>query len=307
MLLSIFIILYSLIFAFFIFKNLNNNNLYDDKRISKILENTIHLDNHACKYIKKKLEKRTRPFNYENEFIFFSSLISCKIPFSFIRFADCEENIMRGKDTKALDKWHWTPKLKKLRDDLIESVSICTIPNNFIGLPCKNWIHYSKSILSFSKCNSAKYMSYSTLFVNKNYLLFQNWITRFIYSSNRWKIILIANSNINKDISWAYKFFPVPYNVVEFWDDFSIYMLPILSAQAKKNNLIFFISAGPVGKIIISYLSKINNKNIYIDFGSSIEFITKGYSTRSHTKKNNKNSLKGCESFIIKNKTIIYD
>ena len=80
-----------------------------------------------------------------------------------------------------------------------------------------------------------------------------------------------------------------------------------LSELAKYNNLIFFISAGPAANIIISYLTKVNNKNIYLDFGSSIEFITKGYSTRSYYNKNSKTSKFRCESFILKNKTLIYE
>ena len=296
-----------LIFEGFIinYKNRKNNlDLYIN--LKQIFQNNINLNNDSCLFIKNKLIKRKHPFNYEDEFFFFISLISCKIPFSFARFADGEEYIMRGHSIKSIDKWHWVPKNQKFRESLIESSSICTIPNNFIGIPCKNWIKFSKSILSFSKCRSSKYMSYSTLFVNKNYLYFKNWILSFINSSKRWKIVLVANSNINKNISWAYKFFPVPNNVVEIWDKFSTPFLEKLSVEAKKNDLLFFISAGPAANIIIYYLTKINDKNIYIDFGSSIEFITKGYSSRSYSNDNSDTSNKKCEPFFIHGKEIIY-
>ena len=253
-----------LLLCFFInFKNCNDNlNLYIN--LEQIFGYDLNLNNETCLFIKNKLMERKRPFNYEDEFYFFISLISCKIPFSFIRFADGEEFIMRGHSIKSIDKWHWSPKNKKFRESLIDSSSICINSNNFIGIPCKNWNKFSKSILSFSKCRSAKYMSYSTLFTNKNHLHFKNWILRFINSSKRWKIILVANSNINKNISWAYKFFPVPNNVVGIWDQFNAPFLEKLSVEAKKNNLLFFISAGPAANIIIAYLTKINNKNIYI-------------------------------------------
>ena len=117
--------------------------------------------------------------------------------------------------------------------------------------------------MSYSKCNSSKYMSYATLFYNKNYLKFKDWIIKYINSRNRWDIILVANSKINKNISWAYKFYPLPDNAVEIWDEFKISILSSLSNDAKKDNLIFFISAGPTANIIISYLIKINNRNIY--------------------------------------------
>ena len=242
------------------------------------------------------------------EFVFFTNLISCKIPFSFIRFGDGENLIMKGAKIKVkTDKWNWNPQNKKFQDSLIESSSICTNHNGFIGIPCKNWIKVSKSILSFSNCSSAKYMSYATLFINKNYQSFKNWILHFINTSfpNRWKIILVANSIIHKNIKWAYKFYPVPDHLIENWDNIYISLLRKLSYEARHNNLIFFISAGPAANIIISYLSKINNNNIYIDFGSSIEFITKGYSTRPYAK-NSQYSRQSCESFLLRNKSLIY-
>lgn len=100
----------------------------------------------------------------------------------------------RVKLNAIVDKWFWNPKNKKFQHSLIESSSICTNHNNFICIPCKNWIKVSKSILSFSKCSSAKYMSYATLFINKNYILFKDWIVNFINTSNGCKIILVANS-----------------------------------------------------------------------------------------------------------------
>ena len=148
-------------------------------------------------------------------------------------------------------------------------------------------------------------MSFSTVFINKNFQFFQNWINKFINSSKRWKIILVANSLINKDISWAYKYFPIPDHIVQKWDELKDSLLKKLGNEATNNNLIFFISAGPAANIIITYLIKINNKNIYIDFGSAIETITKGFSTRSYTK-NGSNSLARCEQFYIENHLPIY-
>lgn len=273
------------------------------------ISNYVSSNDIDCIIVKNKLRNRVHPFDFVNEFHFFTNLISCKIAFSFIRFADGEYSIMNGFEFNAPnDKWHWNPQNKKFQESLIKSASICTNHNSFIGIPCKNWIDISKSIVSFSKCSSAKYMSYSTIFYNKNYHLFKDWILNFINTSfpNRWKIILVANSIIHKNIKWAYKFFPVPNHLIENWDNYSISLLSQLSHLAKQNNLIFFISAGPAANIIISYLTKINNNNTYIDFGSSIEFITKGYSTRSYSIDGSINSNLSCEPFFLKKKKLIY-
>ena len=306
--LSSFLIFMSIIFTFIILRYKKYQKIYNkDWNIKELIQKDINLEHDACIFIKYKLKKRTQPLDYENELFFILALISCRIPFSFIRFADGEEFILRGTTlNQKLDHWYWDPKHDKFRQSLIESTSICTTPNNFIGIPCKNWEAISQSIISYSRCTSSQFMSYSMLFVNKNFENFKDWILRFIDSSNRWKIILVANSIINKNISWAYKYFPIPDHVVDNWESISSSLLRKLTDEAKQNNLIFFISGGPAADIIISYLIKINKKNIYLDLGSSIEFITKGYSTRSYLNKNSVHALKGCECFYLKNKTVIY-
>ena len=272
-----------------------------------MLLNEINLNYNDCLFIKNELKKREGPFDFENEFFFFVSLVSCKIPFSFIRFGDGEYYIMKGKKCGSpLDKWFWVQENQRFRLHLIESSSICTNKNNFIGIPSKVWIHIAESILSFSKCDSSKYMSYSTLFINKNFPYFQDWILSFIKDLNRWKIILVANQIINNNISWAYKFYYVPDHIVEIWDNYSVSFLSKLSNEAQQNNLIFFVSAGPAANIIILYLTKINNKNIYIDFGSAIEFITKGYSTRSYSNPSSRNAAVRGVQFLFKDKKLIY-
>lgn len=287
-------------------KNSQENFVHLIENLTKLIQNIIIPDDNACIIVKEKLKNRTQPFYFENELFFFADLILCKIPFSFIRFGDGEHYIMNGDNISAkIDKWNWNPNNKKFQNSLIESSSICINHNNFIGIPCKNRIQISQSILSFSKCSSAKYMSYANLFINKNYILFKVWILSFINTANRWKIILVANSIIHKTIAWAYKFFPVPDHLIENWDKYSTSLLSELSQQAKENELIFFISAGPAANIIISFLTKINNNNTYIDFGSSIEFITKGYTTRPYAK-NGETSLESCEPFFLKNKSVVY-
>ena len=78
---------------------------------------------------------------------------------------------MKGyKFNAEKDNWNWNIKNKGFQYNLIELSSICTNHNSFIGIPCKNWIKISKLILSFSKCSFPKYMSYATLFINKNFL-----------------------------------------------------------------------------------------------------------------------------------------
>lgn len=285
-----------------------DNNFENFKDINFLIQKGKKLNHKYCLSIKDYIIKREKPLDFEYELIFIISLIYCRIPFSISRFGDGETLIMKGERFNTnRDKWFWNNSNTKFKESLIESTRICNSQNNFIGLPCKIWSNYSNLILSFSKCNESKYISYGTLFINKNFLIFKEWILKYIETPYRWKIILVANKIIKTNISWAYKFYPIPDHIVENWNLFSESLLSSLSAEAIQNELIFFISAGPASNIIISYLLKVNKNNIYIDFGSSIEFITKGYSTRTYNNKNSPNSQQRCESFYIKNKTIIYN
>ena len=88
---------------------------------------------------------------------------------------------MSGKPfATGRDKWVWNNKDKQFQISLIKSASICKRANNFIAISCKNWFIISKSVLSFSKCTNSRYMSYATLFINKNYQFFENWLVKFI-------------------------------------------------------------------------------------------------------------------------------
>ena len=148
----------------------NNENF----NITELIESKTNFNNTVCHFIKRKLKNRKQPFDYEDELSFFISLILCKIPFSFIRFADGEESIMAGKSFNTeKDKWFWNNTNQKFQKSLIESTSICLNQNNFIAIPCKNWENVSKSILSFSKCDKSKYISFTTVFYNKNFHFFK--------------------------------------------------------------------------------------------------------------------------------------
>ena len=195
-LLVIILIISGIIFLIYIREKLSSNEIYiaDLSKIKTNFNETYkNFNNYNCSFIQEKLNFRTKPFEFKEELIFILGLIQCKIPFSFIRFGDGEKAIMKGESFGSKkDKWHWDCKNKLFQYSLIESSTICNNYNSFIGIPCSN---IANSIYSFSNCSSSKFLSYSSLFINKNFELFKYWIFGFINSKNRWKIILVANSN----------------------------------------------------------------------------------------------------------------
>ena len=63
-------ILYSFIYNLVTDKNNYKNNVFSNSIIVKLIKNDINLDIKICNYIKDKLKKRKRPFDYETEFFF---------------------------------------------------------------------------------------------------------------------------------------------------------------------------------------------------------------------------------------------
>ena len=104
-----FMIILNYLFSSFIF--IYNKNVIINVRninITNLIEYKINFNETICRFVKQKLKKRIRPFDYEEELSFIISLILCKIPFSFVRFGDGEEHIMSGKPfATGRDKWVW--------------------------------------------------------------------------------------------------------------------------------------------------------------------------------------------------------
>ena len=86
-------IFYLIILLIFNQKTKLINNFYKKSNIFPVNKNKYNSTITNCSLVKELLIKRTQPFEYESEFYFFTSIIYCKIPFSFIRFADGEEYI----------------------------------------------------------------------------------------------------------------------------------------------------------------------------------------------------------------------
>ena len=54
----------------------------------------------------------------------------------------------------------------------------------------------------------------------------------------------------------------------------------VLAQSVQKH--VFFVSGGPMAKVLISYMWTSNKANIYIDFGSSMDEVLKGVKTRPY-------------------------
>ena len=75
------IIIFSIIFTN---HKKENNNILKNMNISDSIPNQNMFDDNYCLLVKNKLRNRTQPFDFQNEFIFFTDLISYAIYCNFL-------------------------------------------------------------------------------------------------------------------------------------------------------------------------------------------------------------------------------
>lgn len=223
--------------------------------------------------------------DFKEEFLIMKDRILSKKNFSFLRYGDGEHSLITNtsvlKNTQAylVDHWHYsgtTPT--QLGKKLYESLFINS-DQVFYGIPShkqepKTYTYFIERLLV-----PYENITYADVFINSNFDSFVNFISNELTES----IVLIANKDCNvtslKFLN-VKQFFAVPDNCVEFYETFNQQFENSLNDLIKYKNTLFFVSAGPLSEVIISYLFKLNPENRYVDVGSAIDFFTKGKITR---------------------------
>lgn len=209
--------------------------------------------------------------DFKLDFIEMSNLIKGNKPFAFMRFADGEIGVMKGKEIIGSDNWSSPNRITKLGDDLLTAISRID-ENVYYGISCGCCDINGRDYLLTLIKNDRNKITYSNLFVNGNY----NSFLQFIKSIDS-EVYVIANESAgfyNFPLKIA-GFIPVPDNCVNYWEQHRDHVMDILreNLSTVKNSL-FLVSAGPMSEAIIDYLWSINPYNKYVDVGSAIaEFI----------------------------------
>ncbi|CAF4265712.1 unnamed protein product, partial [Adineta steineri] len=134
-----------------------------------------------------------------------------------------------------------------------------------------------------------KYLTYTNLFVNSNYpstkLLHQSLIR-----DHRKKIILIINNEtslqkLTELNAWTCEILLYPNNGPLLWenDKFREQAIgKIVDAAKRYRNRLFLFSIGPLSRVLIHHAWLENPYNRYIDFGSTLDEMTKSRVTRPY-------------------------
>ncbi len=221
--------------------------------------------------------------------------------FSFIRFGDGEIKLLSQENYQHLE-YTFLPNQIPIKLSLMLKNSLEYKDDNYlIGITCgclESKDNFRKNL--FKKYNINKQnLTFATLFCNIMNFRFKKEIIPII---KNYPIILVSNENTKLDLFKkngfnVKKWFPVSYNA---WKNYDKILESVLLFQKKNNikNHLFILCAGPISNIIAFELYKLEKKNIYFDFGSSLDQeLGLGLNTRNY------NSLLGWKSICTCNWT----
>lgn len=208
--------------------------------------------------------------------------------FTFVRFGDGEMNYIERDEN--IHEEHTTKKGEvpiKL-SNLIKNSLEFKKNNYYVGIPCGCIEHrdnFRKKLYNNYTVNKSN-LTFASLFGNIMNFRFKNEIIPIL---KNYPIILISNKRTNiqkmKDQGFnIIKWFSVDYNA---WKNYQDIVDQVTNYQ-KENNIInhlFIFCAGPIANILAYQLVQQEDKNIYLDIGSSLdEELGLGKGTRNHNK-----------------------
>jgi hypothetical protein len=228
--------------------------------------------------------------------------ILSKKPFCHTRYADGEICLIQGKEitngsqATDVDKWSSPNKITKLGKDLEESLKYIG-EDYYYGISCDTSNTEHKNFLLSKIKQDKKYITYSNLWINSNY----NSFIKNLNLLNNHNMIIVGNkSGENKKYPFSIKgYMSFDNDCVNVWENNHVQIKrSLVESFSDIQGYTIFVSVGPLSEIIIYELWKINNKNQYIDIGSSLDFYIHGKITRPYMVENSFYNKQVCEMEI---------
>ncbi|CAF3172138.1 unnamed protein product [Rotaria socialis] len=212
---------------------------------------------------------------------------------ALIRLGDGEMMLMFGISVQSIDPWSWRGGQSRLGKDLIKSLNYPKYQYNEFS-PVYYGIYDAKNICPFHQLMTMiyqhpKYLTYTNLFVNSNYPA-TKLLHRSLIKDHHKKIILIINNQTSSTKlaelnEWACEILHYPHDGPLLWenDHFREQAIGKIVAVAKRyRNRLFAFSVGPLSRVLIHSAWLENPFNRYIDFGSTLDEMTKSRVTRPY-------------------------
>ncbi|CAF3805632.1 unnamed protein product [Rotaria sp. Silwood1] len=238
---------------------------------------------------------------FRSHFYTMAALINPPYPYSinnntglaFIRLGDGEMKLMFGISVQSIDPWSWRGGQSRLGQDLKKAIRYPKYQYNAYS-PFYYGIYDAKDICPFHEFitmiyQHPKYLTYTNLFVNSNYPA-TKLLHRSLIRDHRKKIILIINNGTSSKKlvelnDWACEILLYPHNGPLMWENNQFReeaIQKIVTTAKRYRNRLFAFSVGPLSRVLIHHAWLENPFNRYIDFGSTLDEMTKNRMTRPY-------------------------
>lgn len=189
---------------------------------------------------------------------------------TFSKFCDGELSVLDNKAINNKEFWfdpnNMLDELK--RNKLLESIQF-KHPNYFVGITCVKvfGIGVHRHIKSLAQ-QQEDHLTWADILVNSNYRFFVENIMPLFKDR---KVVLFCNKNGQVDnLHFKPSFvFPVEHNAWGYNWNYIEEAKSLISNEGLENCL-FLFCCGPFGNILAYELTKYNDKNTYLDIGSTL-------------------------------------
>jgi len=154
-----------------------------------------------------------------------------------------------------------------------------------------------------------EFLSYANLWVNAMYQETKIFLEKYLFHHFSSSVVIANHQGLRRLRALnqiKFKYMELPDFVNKIWKgEMRETLLRNATELAKSvQKHVFFISGGPMAKVLISYMWNSNKQNIYIDFGSSMDEILKGVKTRPYMHSTNRLAKQFDPSWSIQDEKI---
>jgi len=213
--------------------------------------------------------------------------------FAFVRYADGEYSLIKGlkigKDSQAflMDKFWSDGGPSQIGTDLKESLTGHYGEHYYYGFASPKEDPAGVAFFLESTEQHCAFISYSNLWINAFYPTTKALLERMLFVNSS-RTVVVANhaglSRLQSEGKGSFLSMQLPDYVNSIWaGDIRMQLIRNASSLALSvHRHVFFVSGGPMAKVLISYMWNSNKNNIYIDFGSAMDETLKGVKTRPY-------------------------
>jgi len=201
---------------------------------------------------------------FRNEIENFLIRLKSRTPFSFSKYADGEWAAMCGGVVNNGEFVAVPDSRQNISRSLLINSFRYRHPSYYVGISCPCCQGQEFFRMKEASGQDEENLTFANIFVNSNYEYYKN---EFIPEYSNWKVNIIANekSIIDNLPFRVERFFPIGVNA---WCE-NLDLIEKLKDLNTEGELYLFC-AGPFGNILAHQLWQHNQKNTYLDIGSTL-------------------------------------